>query len=89
MPFQPGGPPGPGRPRREVEKRYLKSLIGAVPLKRWRAIVLKAVEDAAAGDGKARDWLSKLLVGTEPLLTLELADRVRALEERAEQGAKR
>ena len=89
MPFQPGGPPGPGRPHKEVERRYLKSLIGAVPLKKWKAIVKKAVEEAEAGDAKARDWLARHLVGTEPLGMMELADRIKALEERAEERGRR
>jgi hypothetical protein len=87
MPYQPGCAPGPGRPRRETERRYLKSLIGTVPLRRWRAVVLKALEQAEAGDAKARDWLSRHLVGAEPLLVIELADRMAELEERQKTGA--
>jgi hypothetical protein len=89
MPFEKGDAGGPGRPRKKVERRYLQSLIGCVPLRRWRQVVCKALEDAEQGDAKARDWLSRHLVGSEPLLMLELADRLEQLEEQERQRAER
>jgi hypothetical protein len=35
----------------------------AVPLDHWRKICDVAVEQALAGDGRARDWLTDYLVG--------------------------
>jgi hypothetical protein len=61
--FAPGNPGGPGRPRRVAERDYLRTLSEACPPETWRAICRRAVEDALAGDGKARDWLSRYLLG--------------------------
>src|SRR4051812_47718817 len=73
--FAVGNPGGPGRPRRSVEREYLATLSGAVTLDDWRAVVAKAVDDAKAGDGKARDWLAKFLLGDKPLTLTDLAVR--------------
>jgi hypothetical protein len=64
--FAVGNPGGPGRPRRAVEQDYLATLADAVPLKKWKRIVSRAVADAAAGDAKARRWISEHLVGRRP-----------------------
>jgi hypothetical protein len=71
--FAVGNPGGPGRPRRAVELDYLASLADAVPLKRWKRIVARAVEDSEAGDPKARRWLSEFLVGRQPEALMALA----------------
>jgi hypothetical protein len=85
--FAVGNPGGPGRPRRAVEQDYLATLADAVPLKKWKRIVSRAVEDAEAGDAKARRWISEHLVGRQPdaltaLAATELAgtldDEIRA-----------
>jgi hypothetical protein len=55
-----------------VELDYLAALSDAVTLDRWRAIVERAVDDAAKGDDKARAWLSRYLIGDEARLS-ELA----------------
>jgi hypothetical protein len=60
--FAPGWRGGPGRPRRAIEADYLAVLSEAVPMERWRAIVEKAVEQAASGDAKAREWLAGYLM---------------------------
>jgi hypothetical protein len=89
-PFQPGNPGGPGRPKRETERKYLKALIGCVPLKYWRLVVKKALADAAQGDAQARTWLSKYLIGDDPLSLLEVVEELRAELEKlrhAHQGA--
>jgi hypothetical protein len=78
--FAPGNPGGPGRPRRGVERRYLAAFAEAVSLDDWREVVGKAVADAKAGNAKARDWLSKYLLGDEPLALVELAEELRRLK---------
>jgi hypothetical protein len=42
----------------------LRALSDAVPLDKWRQIVGAAVEGALAGDYRAREWLTKHLLGT-------------------------
>ena len=51
--------------RRPIEREYLATLNAAVPLDTWQAICTRAADDALAGDVKARDWLSKWLLGLE------------------------
>lgn len=48
--------------RRPIEREYLATLNKAVPLSVWGKICRRTVEDALAGDAKARDWLSKWLL---------------------------
>jgi hypothetical protein len=77
--FLPGSPGGPGRPRRAVETDYLAALSEAVPLERWREIVETAVDQAVAGDAKARDWLGSYLAGKptgHPLRCIAIAEAV-------------
>lgn len=80
--FLPGGGGGPGRPRKEVERQYLDRLRKVVTLPEWEKVVLKALEDAQAGDSAARTWLSKYLVGDDPLGLLDVIDRLAELEQR-------
>jgi hypothetical protein len=61
--FAPGNPGGPGRPRRETERDYLKALTEAVPLDLWRAIVEQTAIAAGRGDYRAREWLGNYLMG--------------------------
>lgn len=61
--FTKGNAGGPGRPPRRTEEEYLVTLCEAVSLADWRKIVAKAVADAKEGDGKARDWLGRYLIG--------------------------
>jgi hypothetical protein len=61
--FLPGWKGGPGRPRRAVEADYLRHLAESCPLARWREICQVAVEQALAGDAKAREWLGLYLMG--------------------------
>jgi hypothetical protein len=81
-PFQNGNPGGPGRPKRTVERKYLKALVGVCRLKDWKEIVQRAVDDAKAGDAQARTWLSKHIVGDNPLDLIELVEEMRAELER-------
>jgi hypothetical protein len=82
--FTVGNPGGPGRPRRAVERQYLAALSDAVSLDDWRDVVQAAVVAAKEGDGKARDWLTRYLVGENPLTLADLA-----ADEAAELGAER
>ncbi|MCC6572875.1 MAG: hypothetical protein IT462_03700 [Planctomycetes bacterium] len=64
--FKPGNPGGPGRPPRETESEYLEAVVGAVPLARWRKVILRAVADAEKGDPRARDFLARFLLPKDP-----------------------
>jgi hypothetical protein len=61
--FAQGNPGGPGRPPTAKERGYLEALTAVCTLDEWRGICRRAVKDAKAGDARARDWLSKYLVG--------------------------
>lgn len=61
--FRTRGPGGPGRPRRAVEADYLRALTAIVTPERWQQMVDRAVENAIAGDPKARQWLGERLLG--------------------------
>jgi hypothetical protein len=61
--FLPGHPGGPGRPRRAIEADYLAALSDAVPMEEWRRIVGTAIDQAIAGDAKAREWVASYLMG--------------------------
>ena len=77
----PGNPGGPGRPKRATERKYLRALVKAVSLEDWREIIKTAVSLAKAGDGPARTWLSKHLVGDDPLPLRDQRERIEALEQ--------
>jgi hypothetical protein len=61
--FSRGNAGGPGRPPRKIEAAYLQATMLACSLGDWGAIVRRAVADAKRGNDKARDWLSKYLLG--------------------------
>jgi hypothetical protein len=48
--------------RTPVEADYLLALAEICPPATWRDIVQRAVDDALAGDAKARAWLAKHLL---------------------------
>lgn len=74
--FAPGNPGGPGRPRRAVEADYLRALTDRLTPDAWGAIVDTAIDDARAGDAKAREWLTRYVLGDRPpsLFSLAVAD---------------
>lgn len=77
--FAAGNPGGPGRPRRAVELEYLAALGDELTLDSWREIVRRAVEDAKAGEPKAREWVTKYaLGGAQSLSLMALAVREQA-----------
>jgi hypothetical protein len=53
-----------GRPKGQAE--YLRVLLGQVTMEQWRAIIDRAVSDAANGDRHARRWLSDYCLGQPP-----------------------
>ena len=57
------GGQSPGRPKRDIESSYLKSLSNSVSEEAWAAIVTKAIAQAREGDSVARSWLSNYLMG--------------------------
>ena len=73
--FSTGNAGGPGRPRRAIELEYLAAVADSCPPARWLRIVESACVAAEAGDDKARQWLTKYLLGAEPPTLLALARR--------------
>jgi len=73
--FSAGNNYGQGRPPRAVERDYLAVLSESVSLDDWRGIVGRAVADASSGDARARDWLSRYVLGVEPMRLTDLALR--------------
>lgn len=71
--FVVGNPGGPGRRRLTVEREYLAALGQAVSLEDWREVVARALADAKNGDNKARNWLAKYLIGSNPRTLLAIA----------------
>ncbi len=61
--FVKGNPGGPGRPTRSIERDYLAALGDAVSLCDWQTICRNAVTAALNGDAKARDWITKHVIG--------------------------
>ena len=61
--FAPGNRGGPGRPPAAKETKYLRAMGSVVTVDDWVEITLRAVEDAKDGNYRARDWLSKYIVG--------------------------
>lgn len=64
-------PKGGGRPPMHVEKEYLKATIQTVSLEDWKRIADIALRDALNGDWRARDWLTKYILGNRPLSASE------------------
>jgi hypothetical protein len=61
--FAKGNAGGPGRPRRQTEREYLRAVLGACSIEDWEEVVRRAVVDAKAGDARAREWLSAYVLG--------------------------
>jgi hypothetical protein len=64
-----------------AERDYLVTLTEECPPETWRAICRRAVKDALAGDARARDWLSRYLLGN-PAELPTLAAATRSPEDR-------
>jgi hypothetical protein len=52
-----------GRPKKEREQEYHDILVSVVTPAEWKAVVVKALEQAKRGDGVARKWLADYLIG--------------------------
>jgi hypothetical protein len=52
-------------------------------LREWRVICARAVADAKDGNAAARDWLSRHLLGDQPLALVGLIDEIRTALEKA------
>lgn len=63
--FAKGCKPGPGRPPRATESRYLLALSDAVPPEALASIATRALEMALQGDNAAREWLTRHLLPRE------------------------
>lgn len=73
--FLSGNRGGPGRPPRRVEEAYLDAMRGIVTMPRWRKIVRQALEDALAGNHRARVWLSRYVLPSPAALEAIAARR--------------
>jgi len=69
--FQRGGPGGPGRPRHGLRSAMLGVMREELTLEAWRSIVRKAVARAQRGDGQARLFLARYVLGSPELAALE------------------
>jgi hypothetical protein len=79
--FQMGNPGGPGRPRKLVERTFLEIAANQCTDEDWEAIVDRAVEDAKAGHARARNWLTKILLGDDPHAVIEMNERFEIMNE--------
>jgi len=71
-----------GRPKREFELKFLRTLVDTVSPEDWCAIIQKAVAQAKDGNHRARSWLSNYLIGT-PLQRIAASVDVTARRELA------
>ncbi len=69
--FTQGNSGGPGRPPIVKEHEYLETLGTTCTVNDWQEICQRAIKDAKAGDHRARDWLSKYLLPTNPSIADE------------------
>ncbi len=67
--FAAGNSGGPGRPKMNTERVYLRTLGEAVTVDDWHEIINAAVSAAKSGDARARDWLSRYLLGDSTVKT--------------------
>ena len=65
--FARGNRGGPGRPKRCTRPEYLLALNQIVSVADLVAIARRAVADAKKGRARARDWVSRYLLGDPPL----------------------
>ena len=61
--FANGNAGAPGHPPIERERKYLETMSSVCSQDDWKEICQRAVKDAKNGDYRARDWLTKYLVG--------------------------
>ncbi len=73
--FLPGNPDGPGRPPRAIERDYLSIAGNTITMEDWKALVEMTLDRAKAGDAKAREWITRICIGTKPPTLKELATK--------------
>lgn len=66
--FKKGNPGGPGRPFVR-QARFLETLVNETSPDVWKEIVATAIKQAIDGDYRAREWLSKWLMGEPESVT--------------------
>jgi hypothetical protein len=66
---------------KKVSNDYLQAMGEVVSLEDWRDIVRQAVQDASDGDAKAREWLSKYLLGKSTLPASTLGNLLQEINE--------
>ncbi len=66
--------------QRQTESAYMAVVMRVCGLEVWQAVVQKAVDDAQQGDAKARDWLTRYLLG-EPSARLKAPRPTRVIAE--------
>lgn len=76
--FVKGHPGGPGRPRREVERDYLNTMLGVISQERWEEIVEAVYKRAKRGDIAAATWLGNYTQG-KPTERLDVTSNDEAL----------
>lgn len=58
-----------------IERDYLATLRSVVTMDVWRSIVQKAAEDAQDGNPQARAWVTRIVLGAQPMSLTALAVR--------------
>jgi hypothetical protein len=61
-----------GRPKKKLETAYHRCLVSRCNIKEWGLIVDRAVKDAKDGNDRARDWLSRNLLGRDPVPLIQV-----------------
>jgi hypothetical protein len=87
--FIKGNTAGKGRPSRAIELDYLRTLSDTITVNDWRDICAKAVEDAKSGNAKAREWITRYVMGndtTTSLMDIAIRDAMNITSEMDIQG---
>jgi hypothetical protein len=61
--------------RPPISRDYVRLLRDRITPEAWEAIVVRAIEDAQAGDSRARLWIERHALGPHPLSFEDLAVR--------------
>jgi hypothetical protein len=85
----PGGPGRPPKPRPTPEVDYALATTEICTPDEWKAIVRKALAQAKAGDCRARDFLLRILLGSDPVTLSDTLDELQATLERVREHEKR
>lgn len=63
---------------RPIERDYLKTFADRITPAEWGDICDAAITAAKAGDAKAREWITRLVLGSDPMQLSGLARREQA-----------